>query len=157
VPMLILFRKLLEDCTTIDEVEKALNKYKRTGYFCLTACDKKGGCVFEVTTKTVVVRRGVDDVCCCTNHFRTEELCVSDKCSRYDTLKKVQQNDQKLGVDDIKNELHKVNQGSYTVQAMVFEPSERILHLAYGGGKSATEKKLTKLELGPIFDMGFGK
>ena len=36
---------------------------------------------------------------------------------------------------------------------MVFEPKERVLHLAYGGaGKSATTKPLTKLELGPLFD-----
>ena len=34
-----------------------------------------------------------------------------------------------------------------------FEPKERVLHLAYGGGgKSATAKPLTKLELGPLFD-----
>ncbi len=157
MPMLILFRKLLEDCTTVEEVEKMLNNNKRTGYFCLTVCDKKGGCVFEVTTKNVVARRGVENMCCCTNHFRSDALCVSDKCKRYDVLEKVQKNGEKLGIDDIKNELHKVSQGAFTVQAMVFEPAERVLHLAYGGGKSATEKKLTKLELGPIFDKGFGK
>lgn len=157
VPMLILFRKLLEDCKTVVEVEKMLNDNKRTGYFCLTVCDKNGGCVFEVTTKNVIARRAVDSVCCCTNHFRTDELCVSDKCRRYDILEKAQKSGMKLGVDEIKSELHKVNQGRYTTQAMVFEPAERVLHLAYGGGKSATEKKLTKLELGSILDKGFAK
>jgi isopenicillin-N N-acyltransferase like protein len=157
VPMLVLFRKLLEDCTTVEEVEKMLKANRRTGYFCLTVCDKKGGCVFEVTTKNVVARQGTADMCCCTNHFRSEELCVSDKCRRYSVLEKAQKNGEKLGVEDVKNELHKVNAGAYTVQAMVFEPAERVLHLAYGGGKSATEKKLIKLELGSILEKGFGK
>ena len=35
---------------------------------------------------------------------------------------------------------------------MVFEPKERVLHLAYGGDKSATKKPLAKMELGAIFD-----
>jgi len=154
VPMLILFRKLLEECTTVEEVEKMLNDTKRTGYFCLTVCDKNGGCVFEVTTKSVVARKGVESICCCTNHFRTDELCVSTKCRRYDSFEKARKNGQKLDVADVHAELHKVNQGSYTVHAMVFEPATRALHLAYGGGKSATEKKLVKLDLATIMEKG---
>jgi hypothetical protein len=157
VPMLALFRKLLEECTTVDEVEKMLKEHKRTTYFCLTVCDTKGGCVFEVTTKNVVRRQACDNVCCCTNHFRTEQLCVDNKCKRYSILEKSEKNGAKFGIDEVAKELHKVNQGEYTVQAMVFEPKERVLHLSYGGGKSATEKKLTKLELGPIFEKGFAK
>lgn len=157
MPMLILFRKILEDCATVEEAEKMLKDTKRTTYFCVTACDKKEGCVFEVTTKNVIARKGVENVCCCTNHFRTDTLCVSDKCNRYDILQKIQKNGDKLGVDEIKAELHKVNQADHTVHAIVFEPAERIMHLAYGGGKSATEKKLTKLEMGTLFDKGFAK
>jgi isopenicillin-N N-acyltransferase-like protein len=157
VPMLILFRKLLEECATVADVEKMLKEHRRTTYFCLTVCDKDGGCVLEVTPKNVVARRACDHVCYCTNHFRTEELCVSTKCKRYDVLEKTQKGGAKFGVDDVAKELHKVNQGEYTVQSMVFEPKERVLHLAYGGGRSATEKKLTKLDLAPIFEKGFAK
>jgi isopenicillin-N N-acyltransferase-like protein len=157
VPMLMLFRKLLEECATVDDVEKMLKETRRTTYFCLTVCDKKGGCVFEVTTKNVVARKAIDNVCCCTNHFRTDELCVGKVCKRYSILEKAQQGGEKLGADDIARELHKVNQAEYTVQSMVFEPAEKVLHLAYGGGKSATEKKLVKLELGPIFEKGHGE
>lgn len=156
-PMLFLFRKLLEECTTVEEVETMLKNTKRTGYFCLTVCDKKGGCVFEVTTKNVVARHGTDNCCCCTNHFRTDELGIGSKCRRYEILEKAQKNGEKFAVEDIKNELHKVSQGAHTVQAMVFEPNERILHLAYGGGKSATEKKLTKIELASLFEKGHAK
>ena len=156
-PMLILFRKLLEDCSTVAEVEKMLNESRRTTYFCLTVCDKNGGCVFESTTKNVVSRRAIDNVCCCTNHFRTDKLCVGKSCGRYDILEKAQKNGEKLGVDDIAKELHKVSVQSFTVHMMVFEPAERVLHLAVSsGGRSATEKKMVKLELGPIFEKGHG-
>ena len=155
VPMLMLFRKILEECSTVDEAEKMLKESKRTTMFSVTACDKKGGCVFEVTTKNVIARRSVENVCCCTNHFLTDELCVSDNCKRYDILKKTQSNGAKFGVDEVKAEMHKVSQGSFTVHAIVFEPAERVMHLAYGGGKSATEKKLTKMDLGVLFEKGF--
>ena len=79
MPMMFLFRKILEECTTVDEAEKMLKAHARTTWFCLTVCDTKGGCVFEVTPRNVVRRTGVNDVCCCTNHFRTDELCVTDE------------------------------------------------------------------------------
>lgn len=151
-PMLFLFRKVLEECTTVDEAEKVLKENKRTTWFSLTVCDAKGGCVFEVTPKSVVKRCGEKDVCCCTNHFRSAELCVSEKCGRYPKLAAVQKADGKLGVAEVAKALDAVNQGPSTIQAMVFEPKERVLHLSFGGGKSATAKPLTKLDLGPIFD-----
>jgi isopenicillin-N N-acyltransferase like protein len=151
-PMLFLIRKILEECTTVEEAEKVLKAHDRTTWFCLTVCDKKGGCVFEVTPKNVVRRTGEKDVCCCTNHFRTDDLRVNDKCRRYAKLEAVQKAGDKLGVDDVAKALDSVNQGPATIQSMVFEPAERVLHLSYGGGKSATAKPLTKVELGPIFD-----
>ena len=72
MPMLFLFRKILEECTSLDEAEKMLKANARTTWYCVTACDPKGGCVFEVTPRNVVRRDGVKNVCCCTNHFRTE-------------------------------------------------------------------------------------
>lgn len=151
-PMLFLFRKVLEECTTVDEAEKVLKESKRTTWFSLTVCDSKGGCVFEVTPKSVIKRCGEKDVCCCTNHFRSAELYVSEKCGRYPKLAAVQKADGKLGVADVAKALDAVNQGPSTIQAIVFEPKERVLHLSFGGGKSATAKPLTKLDLGPIFD-----
>ncbi|HEX3151360.1 MAG TPA: C45 family peptidase [Gemmataceae bacterium] len=152
-PMLLLFRKILEECTTLDQAEKVLKAASRTTFFCLTMCDKSGGCVFEVTPRSVVRRNGVNDVCCCTNHFRTDELSVTQKCDRYPKLEEVQKADGKLGVAEVAKALDKVNQGPGTVHAMVFEPKARVLHLAHGeGGKSATTKPLTKLELGPLMD-----
>jgi hypothetical protein len=152
-PMLFLFRKVLEECTTVDEAEKVLKAHARTTWFCLTVCDKNGGCVFEVTPRSVVRRDAVKDVCCCTNHFRTDELSVTKTCRRYVKLEEVQKADGKLGVSEVAKALDSVNQGASTVHEIVFEPRERVLHLAFGGGgKSATIKPLTKLELGPLFE-----
>jgi isopenicillin-N N-acyltransferase like protein len=152
VPMLFLFRKILEECATVEEAEKVLKAHPRTTWFCLTVCDAKGGCVFEVTPRNVVRRDGVNDCCCCTNHFRTDKLCVTTKCPRYARLEAVQKADGKLGVTEVARALDSVNQGPSTIQCMVFEPKDRVLHLSYGGGKSATAKPLTKLDLGPLFD-----
>jgi hypothetical protein len=151
-PMLFLFRKILEECTTLEEAEQALKAHPRTTWFCLTVCDTNSGCVFEVTPRNVIRRDAVHDVCCCTNHFRTDELSVQKKCPRYAKLEAVQKADGKLGVAEIAKALHSVNQGPSTIQCMVFDPKERVLHLSYGGGKSATAKPLENLELRPIFD-----
>ena len=152
VPMMFLFRKILEECTTVAEAEKMLKEHKRTTYFCLTACDKTGGCVFEVTPDNVVRRNGENAVCCCTNHFRTDELSVTKKCSRYPKLEALQKADGKLGVDEVYKALDSVKQGPATVHAMVFEPAALALHLSYGSdGKSATEKPLAKVELADLF------
>jgi hypothetical protein len=151
-PMMFLFRKILEECKTVDEAEKILKEHKATTWYCMTCCDAKGGCVFEVTPRSVVKRSGVNDVCCCTNHFRTDELSVSEKCARYPKLEDVQKADGKLGVGEVAKALDSVNQGRATIQCMIFEPKERVLHLAYGGDKSATKKPLAKVELGAIFE-----
>ena len=152
VPMMFLFRKILEECTTVEQAEKMLKDQKRTTMYCVTACDAKGGCVFEVTPKNVVRRIGVKDVCLCTNHFRTPELSVTQKCERYPKLEAMQNADDQLGVGEVLKALDAVNQGPATIQCMIFEPKERVLHLAYGGGKSATKRPLAKLELGAIFE-----
>jgi hypothetical protein len=77
---------------------------------------------------------------------------VSDKCWRYAELATLQAKDgPKLGVKDVFAELHKVNQGKSTIQSMVFEPGQRVLHLSYGPGP-ATKLPPVKLELGKLFD-----
>jgi isopenicillin-N N-acyltransferase like protein len=151
-PMLFAFRQVLEECATVAEAEKFLRANHRTSTCCMTICDKNGGAVFELTPKGVEVRAAVNGVCCCTNHFRTDALCVSDKCVRYEKLAPLQAKDApKLDVPGVFGELKKVQQGKSTLQCMVFEPAERVLHLAYGPGP-ATDLKPTKLDLGALFD-----
>jgi isopenicillin-N N-acyltransferase like protein len=151
-PLLLAYRRVLEECGTVAEAEKLLRDMPRTTTCCMTICDKNGGAVFEMTPKSLEVRRHENGVCCCTNHFRTDALCVDAKCARYDKLAPLQAKDgPKLGVKDVFAELDKVHQGKHTIQSMVFEPGERVLHFAYGTGP-ATKLTPVKLELGKLFD-----
>jgi hypothetical protein len=151
-PLLLAFRRVLEECTTAEEAEKLLRGMTRTTTCCMTICDKSGGVVFEITPTNLEVRSAENGVCCCTNHFRSEKLCVNDKCPRYAKLAPLMAKDAgKMGVTDVFAELDKVGQGESTLQCMVFEPTERVLHLAYGPG-NATKIKPKKLDLGKLFD-----
>jgi predicted choloylglycine hydrolase len=155
VPRLLLMRRVLEECATVAEAEKLIRSVRRTGLGAWTVCDKKEGAVFEITTKTLVVRRATEGVCACTNHFRSEDLATSTRCPRFDTLLK-SWNMPIIGVADVSKQLHAVNQGRNTIQTMVFEPAALRLHLAFGSGP-ATALPLRALELGPLFRNGFEK
>ncbi|HJZ54705.1 MAG TPA: C45 family peptidase [Gemmataceae bacterium] len=152
VPLLLAFRRVLEECSTVAEAEKLLRSMERTTSCCLTVCDKNGGVVFEITPANLEVRAPENGVTCCTNHFRTEKLCVDNKCWRYEKLEPLcKPGGVKLGVADVFARLDEVHQGKHTLQSMVFEPAGRVLHLAYGVGP-ATKLEARKLELGKLFD-----
>jgi predicted choloylglycine hydrolase len=152
VPMLLAFRQVLEECTTVADAEKLLKGLKRTTAACLTVCDVNGGAVFEITPKSLEVRSAVHGVTCCTNHFCSDALCVGQKCARLPKLLKLQDGETKLSAADVFARLHEVNQGRSTLQAMVFEPASRTLHLKVGDLKEpATAKDAVTLELGKMF------
>ncbi len=130
-PYPLLFRRVLEECRTVAEAEKLLREAQRTTYLNLAICDKTAAAVFEMTPKTLNVRRAVDGLCACTNHFRSKELATSTKCKRFDQLEKSWQQ-AALGLHDVGKQLDAVNQGAMTVQTMIFEPAALKLHLAIG-------------------------
>jgi isopenicillin-N N-acyltransferase like protein len=151
-PTLALYRRVLEECSTVAEAEALLRKAERTSTSCMTACDEKGGAVFEITPKAIVVRKAKNDVCCCTNHFCSDELGIGQKCDRLPKLLKLQQDEAKLGVADVFKSLDDVNNGKFTLQAMVFEPKARVLHLKLGDTvKSATKMPMRTLDLAKLF------
>lgn len=151
-PLLLAFRRILEECTTVAEAEKLLRNMERTTSCCLTLCDKDGGAVFEITPKNLEVRPPENGVCCCTNHFRTDKLMIDAKCWRFDKLAPLCKPDgSKLGVKEVYSRLDEVHQGKATLQSMVFEPKDRILHFAYGDGP-ATRKDPHRIDLGKLFD-----
>ena len=151
-PIMLTFRRVLEECSTVAEAEKLLRGMPRTTTCCMTICDKRGGAVFEMTPKALAVRTHENGVCCCTNHFISEQFSVTNKCDRYEALLPLMKKDAaKLGVKEVFAELDKVNAGKHTLQCMVFEPTDRVLHLAYGTGP-ATKLAPVKLELGKLFD-----
>jgi hypothetical protein len=149
-PLTLSFRRIMEECTTVDEAEKLLRSVKRTTLLNLAVCDARGGAaVFELTPRSVGVRRPQDGLCACTNHFRTDGLATDTRCERFDALEK-SRGLAKLGLPDVQRHLHDARQGEATFQTMIFEPATRTLHLALGMGPT-TAKPLQKLELGPMF------
>jgi isopenicillin-N N-acyltransferase like protein len=149
------FRRVLEECATVEAAEKLLRGLKVTGLAALTLCDRKHGAVFEVTPKSLVVRPSSEGLCYCTNHFRSRELAVDTQCWRYESLEKSRES-ATLDLAAVVKHLHAANQWEWTIQTMVFEPEALKLHLAFGKGPSSA-LPLQVLELGPLFKGGGGK
>jgi len=138
VPYAINYRRLLEDCTTIDEAFKALQGMKRTSLNNLIVADKTGVAVFEVSPDKVVKRTSIDGLAICTNHFCDVGLApekpdnVAYTLDRFNALSRVREVKDKVGVEELHHHLHQAHLGELTLQTMVFEPATLKLHLAYG-------------------------
>ncbi len=130
-PYAMCFRRVLEECATVDEAEKLLRTMKRTTRLNLAICDTKTSAVLEITPKTIAVRHAENGICPCTNHFRTKDLTTGLDCWRYPLLEKCKEMD-KIDVKDVAKKLHEVNQGNLTLQSMIFEPATLKLHVAIG-------------------------
>ena len=148
-PYMFCFRRILEECTTVEEAEKLLRSLPRTTLFNLAVCDRRRGAVLECTPQTVVLRPAVDGICACANHFRSAELGTFALTRRYAVLEQSRQIPV-LTLADVTRKLHEVNQGFLTLQTMVFEPAALRLHLAIGSTPSSA-LPVRALELGPLF------
>jgi len=149
-PYLFCFRRILEECTTVEEAAKLLRSTGRTTLLSLAICDRRGGAVLEITPKNVALRRGKDGVCACTNHFRSRRLGTFALAWRYHLLmtsKKIPS----IGLADVTEKLDDVNLGRLTMQTMIFEPDPLVLHLAIGSCPSSA-LPLKRLELAPLFE-----
>jgi hypothetical protein len=149
VPYAFCFRRVLEECTTIEEAEKLIRGTERSTILSLALCDRKHSVVLEMTPKSVVARHGSDGILACTNHFRTDELAVLPWCNRYRKLIQARKLD-KLDVAEVAKKMHEVNMGRMTVQTMIFEPVPLKLHLAIGACPSSA-LPMKPLDLGPLF------
>lgn len=148
MPYAFCFRQIMEECSTVEEAARLLRATPRTTMLNLAVCDKHGGCVLEMTPKSVEVRRPEQGLCACTNHFRTEALRMLPICNRYSTLAR---NDAKavLGIPQLTKKLIDVNAGDMTLQSMIFEPGPLVLHLSVSG-RPATSQPLHRIELAPL-------
>jgi len=148
VPLLLVFRQILEECTTVDEAEALLKRTQATTWANLAVCDCERGAVFEITPTEVARRDASGAILPCTNHFREEGLAVNTQCWRYDSLQSAVHG-AKLDIEDIHQHLHKANQGDLTLQTLIFEPRELVLHLAFGKPPSSA-LPLKRLDLGEL-------
>ncbi len=150
VPIEMCFRRVMEECKTVDEAEKLLRSLKRSSMCNLAICDLHDAAVLEITPKTVARRPGVDGLCSCTNHFRTPELTTGVVCQRYNALEMSRQLE-KLDVAAVAHKLDVVNEGRQTIQTMIFEPAKKTLYLSIGPRPSSSQP-LKKIDLTKLFE-----
>lgn len=148
MPYMFCFRRMLEQCATVEEAERLLRSTERTTILSLAVCDRRGGVVLEMTPNTVVARHGSDGILACTNHFRSDELMVLPWCNRYRRLIASRKLDQ-LDISEVAKKLGEVDLGKLTVQTMIFEPATLRLHLAIGSCPSSS-LPLKLVELKPL-------
>jgi len=155
VPYLFAFRRVLEECSTVDEAAEMLRGMRRTTKLNLAVCDPKDAAVLEMTPKTLHVRRGEEGLLACTNHFRTEGLAMLRICPRYQKLLKAREL-KRLGLEDMREKLREVSMSRLTVQSMIFEPATLKLHLAIGSCPAAA-LPMKPLDLKPLFGTPSGE
>ncbi len=155
VPYALCYRRVLEECSTIDEAHTLLSQMKRTALSNLVVADKQGVAVFEITPQRVLVRRGPHGASVCTNHFLSDELRPRVQLNFYNTLdrftalERVAQMDRPLGTAELHVAMHAVSHPLDTLQTMIFEPATLRLHLAMGMTPSSGAE-LHVLDLGPL-------
>ena len=155
VPVEMCFRRMLEECTTLDEAEKLLRSVKPSTMCNLAICDTQTAAVLEITSRHVVRRAAVDSLCSCTNHFRSPELGTPTQCWRYQKLEDAR-SQTKLGLADMAKQMNAVSQGRITIQTMIFEPSAKAVYLSFGPPPSSA-RTLKKLDLATLFGKADGK
>lgn len=155
IPYALCNRKILEECTTIIEAKKYLEKLPRTNIINLVMADRDGVAILEITPSRVVRRDPVKGWGVCTNHYCSrqlkprEPLNFNDSFGRYESLDLADRQYQRIGPEAIRKELNKVNLGSLTLQTMVFEPRSLKVHLSLDG-IPASRFPLTTIDLKPL-------
>jgi isopenicillin-N N-acyltransferase like protein len=148
-PLAFVFRRILEECTTVAEAEALLRSEKPTTWMNLAVCDRERTAVFEITPAHIGRRDAADGLLACTNHFRSDGLVVDNQCWRYDRLT-TPAAEPTFDLADVQSRLHAANQGELTLQTMVFEPKSLALHLAIGPPPTSDDQ-LVRIELAPLF------
>jgi hypothetical protein len=154
-PYALCFRRLLEECATVEEAHALLGRLRRTTICNLAVADARRTAVFEVTTRRVVRREPRDGACFCTNHFCSPGLGplwafnVYQTFDRHDALRRAARGGGRLGVAELHDGLHAARNAKETLQTMVFEPAARRLHLGIGAVPSSAVP-LRTLDLGPL-------
>jgi predicted choloylglycine hydrolase len=151
-PFALCFRRLLEECSTIEDARARLVGMHRAGLNNLAVADREGIAVFEISPERVVVRRPRQGALACTNHFLSLALRPATAANLFQTLDhyaslhEVVRRRKQLGPAELQAALDAVCDPEMTLQTMVFEPRTLRLHLAIGTvPSSATVMKVLDL------------
>lgn len=134
MPYPLLYRTVLEECRTVAEAIKLLADEPRQTANNLMLVDATGDrAVVEIRPTGIAVRRAeADRPLVATNHHR-QDLDEPGRCRRYDCIATEATGDWgRIDRDALWRILDRVGQGDMTLQAMIFEPADRVLHLSTG-------------------------
>ncbi len=152
MPFMLLYRTILENCRNVNEAIELLRKTPRQSANNLMLMDATGDrAVAEITPNDVIVRRApATAALISTNHQRGGDLDKRDQCNRFDFLHdSAHRQFGRLSERSVEEMLAGAAQGDFTFQSMVFEPANRVLYLAVGGG--APNHGFKRIELKPYF------
>ncbi len=134
-PFALTCRRVLEECTSVDEAEALFRATPRTTTVSVAVCGLSGQAVFELSPKDVRRRDSIRDAVICVNHFLGQSLGGANPFNtlgRLDRLSQVVVDAGPLGVRGVWSALNAVGQAQYTVQSIVFEPRRLAIHVALG-------------------------
>lgn len=153
MPYTLLYRTVLEKCTTVNEALELLKSTPRQTANNLMLMDATGDrALVEITPEGISVRRAPDlQALVSTNHQRGQDLDSVGHCRRYDTLcARSREKFGKLDLASVQHMLADVQQGDMTLQCMIFEPKNRVFYLSTG--KRAADRTLVRYDLNALFD-----
>lgn len=155
MPYTLLYRKVLEECRTTDEAVALLGRTPRQTSNNLMIMDAAGNrAVAEISPEGVTVRRGLaSKALVSTNHRRDQDQDAAGKCERYDALHDgAAAHFGRIDPARLERMLADASQADFTLQSMVFEPSNRVLYLS--AGANAARGTFHRIDLAPYFAKG---
>jgi isopenicillin-N N-acyltransferase like protein len=138
MPYMLLYRMILERCRTVPEAIDLLNRTPRQTANNLMLMDaEEDRAVVEIRPEGITVRRGVDEAALIsTNHQRGQDRTTAGLCWRYDLLNSMAAHEfGRIDREALEHMMARVvqgNGGDFTLQSMIFEPTERVIYLATG-------------------------
>ena len=157
LPYLLMYRKALEGARSAEDVWESISAAKRTCSNNFMVVDAAGTAfVIEFNPATALRRSAERGSVCSTNLFLSDELrelCIPVGEGRYDTLAAFLERERgKVDLAAVQGALADVAEPWYlNVQAMVFLPARRSLHLAVGGKLPAARGSYVHLPAGLLF------
>jgi predicted choloylglycine hydrolase len=141
-PSMLLYRMLLEECSTVGKSVKMLQEKKRIFNNNLMICDSQANaCLAEITPVTVGLRYPTDNVLWATNHFILDEtrnnvlLAIRRElsCVRFNNIKEIlEKKETRVDLDVMKSILKGSSINPLNLQSMIFEPQKLEAYLAIG-------------------------
>jgi hypothetical protein len=137
----------METCRSVPEAADLLSRTRHASPGIVVMADASAAVIAETTPCGVRVRDASAGVTGCTNHYLDPTLAHPNQPNEFRTLDRLavlsKSSSVPRDVAGVWAALHAVHQDTMTIQTMVFEPSRRALHVAFGPGPATARKPLT--------------